>query len=169
MAYVVYGDPNYDLKRFNYERDMPAIQKKFAPILNSTSPDFSAFKAHGGKLIQYHGWADPAIPAKESIAYFKTVQAKMGPTAGFYRLYMAPGMLHCAGGPGPSAIDWQAAISNWVEKDRAPDRIIAAKFVDDNPGKGLLRGRPLCPYPQAAKWDGKGDKSRPESFICTAP
>lgn len=169
MADVVYGDANYDIKRFNYDRDMPVIQKKFAPILNSTSPDLSAFKARGGKLIQYHGWADPAIPAKTSILYFNSVQRKMGNTAGFYRLYMAPGMLHCAGGPGPSAIDMQGAISAWVEKGKVPDRIIAAKFADDNPGKGLVRARPLCPYPQIAQWDGKGDKAKPESFTCVKP
>jgi feruloyl esterase len=169
FAYVVYGDPDYDLKRFRYGRDMPAIERKFAPILNSTSPDLSAFQARGGKLIQYHGWADPAIPAKESIRYFQTVQAKMGDTSPFYRLFMAPGMLHCAGGPGPSAIDWQAAISAWVEKGAAPDRILAAKFVTDDPAKGVAYTRPLCAFPKVAAWTGVGDKTKAESFTCAAP
>jgi feruloyl esterase len=169
MADVVYGRPDYDLKRFSYERDMPMIERKLAPILNSTDPDLSAFKAKGGKLIQYHGWADPAIPAQDSIIYFDRVQKRMGDTAGFYRLYMAPGMLHCAGGPGPSAIDWQAAISQWVEKDVAPDRIIAAKFVNDKPSEGVALTRPLCAYPQTAQWDGKGDKTKAGSFVCKAP
>ena len=168
FAYVVYGNPDYDFKAFNYDRDDPKIERKFAPILNATSPDLSAFKAKGGKLIQYHGWADPAIPSKESIVYFETVQKKMGDTAGFYRLYMAPGMLHCAGGPGPSAIDWQIAISTWVEKDAAPDRIVAAKFVEDTPAKGVALTRPLCAFPKVAQWDGKGDKTKAASFICTA-
>ncbi len=169
LAYVVYGDPDYDLKRFRYDRDMPAIERKFAPILNATSPDLSAFKARGGKLIQYHGWADPAIPARESIRYFETVQAKMGDTSPFYRLFMAPGMLHCLGGPGPSAVDWQGAISAWVEKGAAPDRILAAKFVDGDPAKGLALTRPLCAFPKVAAWNGVGDKSKAESFTCAAP
>ncbi len=168
FADVVYGDPAYDLMSFRYERDMPAIERKFAPILNSTSLDLSAFKARGGKLIQYHGWADPAIPGRDSILYFNGVQKKMGDTADFYRLFMAPGMLHCAGGPGPSAIDWQGAISTWVEKGQAPDRINAVKFVDDNPAKGVALKRPLCPFPKIAKWDGVGDKTKAESFTCAA-
>jgi len=168
FAYMAYGRPDYDIKSFRYERDMPAIQRKLAPILNSTSPDLTAFKARGGKLIQYHGWADPAIPGRDSILYFDGVQKTMGDTAGFYRLYMAPGMLHCIGGPGPSAVDWQAAISAWVEKDAAPDRIIAAKFVDDTPAKGVALKRPLCAFPKAAQWDGKGDKTKAESFVCAA-
>ncbi len=168
FAYVVYGNPNYDIEAFDYDRDMPKMERKLAPILNSTSPDLSAFKAKGGKLIQYHGWADPAIPSKDSIVYFDSVQKKMGDTAGFYRLFMAPGMLHCAGGPGPSAIDWQAAISAWVEKDAVPDRIVAAKFVEDNPAKGVALTRPLCAFPKVAQWDGKGDKTKAASFVCTA-
>jgi len=169
LAYMVYGDPNYDLKTFRYERDMPAIERKLAPILNSTSPDLSAFKARGGKLIQYHGWADPAIPGRDSILYFDRVQKRMGDTAPFYRLFMAPGMLHCIGGPGPSAVDWQGAISAWVEKGQAPDRVIAAKFVSDDPASGVALKRPLCAFPKVARWDGSGDKTKAESFVCVAP
>jgi hypothetical protein len=169
FAYMVYGDPDYDLMRFDYARDMPAIERKFAPILNATSPDLSAFEARGGKLIQYHGWADPAIPTGDSIVYFESVQKKMGDTAAFYRLFLAPGMLHCGGGPGPSAFDMQGAISAWVEAGRAPERVIAAKFIDDDPTKGVALSRPLCPFPSVASWNGRGDKARAESFVCTMP
>ena len=169
FAYMVYGDPNYDLNRFDYARDMPAIERRFAPILNATSPDLSAFKARGGKLIQYHGWADPAIPTRDSILYFDSVQKAMGDTAGFYRLFLAPGMLHCGGGPGPNAFDMQAAISAWVEQGRAPERVIAAKFVDDDPARGVALKHPLCAFPKVSAWDGRGDKTRAESFVCTAP
>lgn len=168
-ADVVYDRPNYDLKNFDYARDMPTIERKLAPILDAVSPDISAFKARGGKLIQYHGWADPAIPSKTSILYFESVRKRMGDTAGFYRLFMAPGMLHCQGGPGPSAVDWQGAISTWVEKGAAPDRVIAAKFVENDPTKGIALKRPLCAFPKVAKWDGQGDKTKAESFVCAKP
>jgi feruloyl esterase len=169
FADVVYGRPDYDLRSFNYARDMPAVHKALAPILDATNPDLSAFKAHGGKLIQYHGWADPAISSRLSIAYFQRVQTAMGDTQDFYRLFMAPGMLHCVGGPGPNSADWQGAISAWVERGQAPDHIIAAKFVDDTPSKGLVRTRPLCPFPKVATWSGRGDRNRAESFVCAAP
>lgn len=166
---LVYQDPKYDIMRFNYERDMPAVDARFARILNSVDPDLSAFKAHGGKLIQYHGWADPAIPARTSIDYFEAVQSKMGDTQAFYRLFMVPGMLHCGGGPGATAFDMQAAISAWVEAGAAPARVVAAKFVDGDPSKGVLRTRVLCPFPQTAVYDGKGDRAKASSFVCTAP
>jgi feruloyl esterase len=82
---------------------------------------------------------------------------------------LAPGMLHCGGGPGPSAFDMQGAISAWVEAGRAPERVIAAKFIDDDPTKGVALSRPLCPFPSVASWNGRGDKARAESFVCTMP
>ena len=166
---VVHPGEHYDLMSFRYDRDMPAIEAKFAPLLNSTDPDLSAFKGRGGKLIQYHGWADPAIPSKASIVYFEAVQQRMGDTAAFYRLFMVPGMLHCAGGPGPSAFDTQAAISAWVEEQKPPSRIVAVKFVADDPRQGVARDRPLCPYPQTASWNGAGDRSKAANYICSKP
>jgi len=168
FADVVYGRAHYDLRDFDYERDMPAIETTFAPVLNAVSPTMAAFKARGGKLIQYHGWADPAISPRASVGYFLTVQSRMGDTASFYRLFMAPGMLHCTGGPGPNAADWQGAISAWVEQGQAPDRINAVKFVGDNPAAGILRSRPLCPFPKRAKWTGKGDKAMAGNYVCAA-
>ena len=171
FAYVVFADPNHDIRELNLDADVRAADARFAPIFNSHDPDLSAFQRHGGKLIQFHGWADPAIPAGDSIDYFNSVQAKMGDTSGFYRLFLAPGMLHCGGGRGPNAINAPAltAIAQWVEKGEAPARLTIAKFTDDDPQKPIVRTRPLCAFPRFAAWDRKGDRDHAESYMCKAP
>ena len=168
FAYMVHADPAYDVRRVDFAKDVGPVDARFAAALNSNDPDLSAFRKHGGKLIQYHGWADPAIPPRDSIRYFKSVRAKMGDTAAFYRLFMAPGMLHCGGGPGPNELPTLAAISDWVEKGKAPDQLVATKLAGNAPGGTVERTRPLCPFPKVAAWDGKGDKARAESFRCVA-
>jgi len=165
---VVLADPNYDLKRLNFDTDIAMTDAKVGAVFNSYSPDLSAFRAHGGKLIQYHGWADPAIPALDSVDYFRLVQKTMGSTSAFYRLFMAPGMLHCGGGPGPNILSVLPAIATWVEENKAPDMILATKYKNSDATGGALRTRPLCVYPARAVWDGKGDKTKAESFRCAA-
>ena len=93
----------------------------------------------------------------------------MGPTGAFYRLYMAPGMLHCAGGPGPNVIATLPAITAWVEQNKAPDLLVATKYKNNDPTQPIERTRPLCVFPARAQWDGKGDKTRLESFHCQDP
>jgi pimeloyl-ACP methyl ester carboxylesterase len=105
--------------------DLRDSERRIAPILNATSPDLSAFKAHGGKLIQYHGWNDPAISPRHSLAYAAALKAKMGDTSDFYRLYMVPGMLHCSGGASPAAVDWAKQLDAWVDGGKAPQSVIA--------------------------------------------
>ena len=166
---VVKGDPAYDLKRINFGIDVAVADTRFGPIFNSYNTDLSAFRAHGGKLIQYHGWADPAIPALDSVDYWKLVQSKMGDTAGLYRLFMAPGMLHCGGGPGPNVLATLPAITAWVEQDQAPDMIAATKYRNNDPAQSVERTRPLCVFPARAEWDGKGDKTKMESYRCIEP
>lgn len=168
FAYIVHADPNYDIHKMNFDRDVAQTDSGFAGIFNSHSPDLSAFKQRGGKLIQYHGWADPAIPALDSVDYYKSVQAKMGDTRDFYRLFMAPGMLHCRGGAGPNVLATLPAIRAWVEDGKAPNRILATKYRDNDPAKAIERTRPLCVWPQVAHWDGRGDKTKAESFRCSA-
>jgi feruloyl esterase len=166
---VVKGDLAYDLARLNFGVDVAVADTRFGPIFNSYNTDLSAFRAHGGKLIQYHGWADPAIPALDSVDYYRLVQARMGDTAGFYRLFMAPGMLHCGGGPGPNSIATLAAITQWVEESKAPDTLLATKFRGNDPRQPVERTRPLCAFPGHAEWDGQGDKAAAASFRCVAP
>jgi hypothetical protein len=166
FANIVFADPNYDLKRLNFDSDIAMTDAKMGPIFNSYRPDLSAFRAHGGKLIQYHGWADPAIPALDSVDYWALVQKTMGNTGNFYRLFLAPGMLHCGGGPGPNSLSVLPAITAWVEQDKAPETILATKYKNNDAANGVERIRPLCVYPAKAVWDGKGDKARAESFRC---
>ncbi len=169
FRFMVFGDPKYDLARLDFDRDIATAEAKVGSIIDSTSPDLGAFEKHGGKLIQFHGWADPVIPPRDSIAYHDAVQAKVGDTSGFYRLFMAPGMLHCDGGPGPNVLATREAITAWVERGAAPERLMASKHTGDDPSKPVLRARPLCPYPQVARWDGKTDRNRADGYTCGAP
>jgi len=165
---IVFADPTYDMLRFRLDADVTPIEAKVAPILNSYDPDLGAFQKHGGKLIHYHGWGDAAVPPRDSIVYYQSVQTKLGDTSTFYRLFMAPGMLHCGGGTGPDTLATLPAIVDWVENGKAPDTLLATKMASDAPNALVARTRPLCPYPQLARWDGKGDRTRAESFTCSA-
>lgn len=181
---MVFSNASWTYKDSNLTNALDAADTKMAATLNSTDPDLKAFHARGGKLIVYHGWSDAAIPPTNAISYYQNVSKTMGDkTAGsFVRLYMVPGMQHCAGGPGPNAFgqigimkagdaqhDIFSALVNWVEKDAAPNSIVATKFTKDNPANPVAMTRPLCPYPQIAKYDGKGNSAEATSFVCSSP
>jgi hypothetical protein len=137
---MVYNDPNWDFKTFDLERDGKLANEKLAPVLNATDPNLQAFSARGGKLILYHGWNDAALPPVNTINYFQSVVAKLGQgrANSFIRLFMAPGVQHCSGGPGPDTFgqmvtsaqsdpqhDLTLALERWVEQGVAPDQVIA--------------------------------------------
>ena len=144
---------------------MKTVDDRLASTINAMSPDLSAFHAAGGKLIQYHGLADPVVPPREWIDYYERVQAaedvatppRADASANFYRLFLAPGLYHCQGGPGPNVLDVQGALEKWVEQGVAPETITATKYRDDKPAEGVMMSRPLCPYPKRARYDGAGD------------
>ncbi len=184
FANMVFQDAMWDYRTFQLDRDVKIADDKLARTLNATDPDLKKFKDHGGKLIVYHGWNDPAISPLNSIDYLHSVQAKMGvkQTDAFVRLYLAPGMQHCGGGPGPDsfgqnqldASDPQHSVSKaleqWVENKAAPDKIIATRYkADGNPASGVLRTRPLCPYPQVAQYSGTGSTDDASNFTCAVP
>ena len=131
LAYMVMKDPKFDMAQVT-TADLVRGERMYAPIIDSESADLSAFKAHGGKLIQYHGWNDPAIPAGYSVDYRERLKAATGAIDGFYRLYMVPGMLHCGGGEAPTSVNWMAALEGWVERGTAPAELIAE-------GKGMTQ------------------------------
>jgi len=179
---MVYEDPIWDYRTFTLEAGLKAAKEKTASALNATETDLKAFKARGGKLIMYHGWNDPAIPALSTVEYYDGVVAKMGKSAtdSFVRLYMVPGMQHCDNGPGADSFGQvgqlvfndpqhsvDAALEQWVEKGTAPSTIIAAKYtsVDRNHPKMT---RPLCAYPEVAKYKGSGDTYDAANFVCAA-
>src|SRR5579871_3859681 len=184
LANFVYDDPDWTLDRFDPARDLANLRKKFAPVVDAVSPDVGAFRARGGKIILYHGWADEAIQPQGTIAYYDALRTAVRGSKGatdFVRLFMAPGMQHCTGGPGPNTIggsfspnpadidadhDVTTSLARWVEEGRAPDRIIATKFIDNNPGKGVAMTRPLDRYPLVAQFTGNGDRASADNYAC---
>src|SRR6185295_18533723 len=139
--------PEYDWSTFKIESDLDKLQTARA-ALDATDPDLSRFKARGGKIVSYFGWADPALNPMMGVQYYETVTQKLGPsTSDFYRLFMVPGMFHCGGGVGTSTFDAFTPLVEWVEKGATPQTIVGSRMVD---GKAV-RTRPLCPYPQIAK------------------
>jgi feruloyl esterase len=178
---MVYDDPKWDFKTFDLERDGKLANEKLGLVLNATDPNLKAFSARGGKLIMYHGWNDAALPPMNTINYYQNVVAKLGQRQAnsFMRLYMAPGVQHCAGGPGPDTFgqmvtaaqsnpehDLTLALERWVEQGVAPDQIIATKRQNANPQSPALRTRPLCPYPKIARYKGSGSTDDAANFNC---
>jgi len=165
---VVFQDPSWDFRAFNLDTDLARMEKAENGLLNAMNPDLSAFKARGGKLIQYHGWNDPQIAPSTSVEYYKSVLEKMGGASkvtGNYRLFMVPGMAHCGGGDGTSTFDMLTALEQWVESKKAPDQILASRVRNGQTD----RTRPLCPYPQTAVYNGTGSTDDAASFSCKAP
>ena len=178
---MVYSKPDWQFRTFDSDRDVKAADERMARHLNATDPDLRAFQKRGGKLILYHGWADAAIPAVNAINYFDSVVSKMGNNTvrEFSRLYMVPGMEHCGGGAGPNVFgqagtpnadrfhNIDAALEAWVEQGTAPDQIIATKYKNNaDPKSGIARTRPLCPWPQIAKYKGSGSTDDAANFVC---
>ena len=166
--YVVFKDPNWDWKTFNFDRDVTRGDLPENVIMNATDPNMKPFFARGGKLLLYHGWSDPNVPTLNTIKYYESVVENLGGEANASksaRLFLAPGMGHCNGGEGPNAFDKIAALERWVEKGEPPDQMIASHSTD---GK-IDRTRPLCPYPQVAKYKGTGSIDDAANFVCTAP
>jgi feruloyl esterase len=166
---------------FDFHRAVDTVDDQLAAVLNANSTDLGEFREHGGKLIMYHGWADPLIPSQSSINYFNALvgddghgfqQASFGEgspelrrTQSYARLFMVPGMFHCSGGPGPNTFDALTPLINWVEGGVAPQTITATKFVNDTP-PAVQMTRPLCVFPKVAKYTGSGSTSIAANFAC---
>jgi feruloyl esterase len=155
FKYFGFQDPNFDFLKMNMGGQWNQAHARMAPVIDSADPNLSAFRKRGGKLIQYHGWNDPAIPPRSSIRYYENVRKTMGgDVGGFYRLYLIPGMLHCGGGVGPGTVDWLSQIDSWVTENKAPGELTATA------GRGQAPGGPpsqeLCPYPGVARKSGDG-------------
>jgi feruloyl esterase len=164
FRFVVFQDPDWDFETFNFDSDVSRTLKA-AGMLNAMDPDLKPFFDHGGKLIQYHGWADPQIAPATSVQYYNNVVETLGGAGkvrNSYRLFMVPGMAHCGGGDGASTFDMLAALEEWIEKGTAPDHVPASRVRD---GK-VDRTRPLCPYPQMAIYKGTGSIDDAASFVC---
>jgi feruloyl esterase len=172
FRFMLFDDPEWDYHSFRFEAadgfdsDIAYLDTKLGTLFNAIDPDLSAFKARGGKLIQYHGWSDPDITPLNSINYYESVQKTMGAgTKDFYLLYMVPGMQHCSGGPGATTFDMIAPLDHWASAGNAPASITASKSANGQ----LIRTRPLCPYPQEAGWKGTGSTDEAANFVCSVP
>ena len=161
FRFMAFEDPAWDWRTFDFDGDVRTTDAKLAAILDATDPDLSRFASRGGKIVMFHGWSDPAISPLGSIDYLRRVVPHRR-RDDFIRLFLAPGMQHCAGGPGPSSFDAVGALERWIEQGVAPERIVAEHRTNG----AVDRTRPLCPYPRAARWDGVGDPDDAASFVC---
>jgi hypothetical protein len=182
---AVFHKADWPFPTFDFDVNVDRADAELGSIMNATDPNLEEFRRLGHKLIYYHGAADPLIPAQNGVNYFESVvaaQKGLDRTQSFYRAFLVPGLYHCAGGPGPTAFgtagqappserdadhDVLRALERWVEGGTAPARIIATKYVDGDAAKGVALQRPLCPYPQVAKYKGSGDLNDAASFACT--
>ena len=164
MRYMAFrrDDPDWSLDRFDFDEDpyrMDAIRR----ILDATDPDLTRFRDAGGRMITYHGWSDTALNPLMAVNYYEDVLAETPDAADFYRLFMVPGMFHCGGGRGINAIDALPDLVAWVETGEAPARLIGRRVDSDGE---VLMTRPVCPYPQVARYAGAGDVDDAASFTC---
>ena len=163
--YVAFSDAKWDWRTFELERDTAAADKAGHGVLAAVNPDLTRFAQHGGKLITYHGFSDPSIAPQASVNFYKSaLAATRAPVSSpdWLRLFMVPGMGHCGGGEGPDSFDMVAALEAWVERGTPPSQIFASKIVN---GK-VERSRPLCPFPQAARYKGTGSINEAANFSC---
>lgn len=157
--------PDYDYTTFDFDRDIHMLDD-WGKQADAKNPDLTKFKKHGGKLIMTYGWADSILQPLMGVNYYEQAVAKNGPdTREFFRLFMIPGMAHCGGGIGPDRNDSMTAMIDWVEKGKAPDSIVASRVVNNQ----VVRTRPLCPYPQVARYSGSGSIDDAANFACVLP
>jgi hypothetical protein len=167
MRYLVLKppQPDYDYRTFDFDHDIHLLDD-WSKLADAKDPDLSIFRKRGGKLIITYGWADGILEPMMGVNYYEQAVAKNGPeTNEFFRLFMAPGMAHCGGGNGPNLKDSMTAMIDWVEKGKAPASIIASHVVKER----VVRTRPLCPYPQVARYSGQGSIDDAGNFRCVAP
>jgi feruloyl esterase len=166
--YVVFKNPEWDFRTLDFDADVPRAEKLDAATINAADPNLKVFFNRGGKLLMYHGWSDPLISPGNSIEYYDSVVRTFGgidKISNSMRLFMVPGMNHCFGGDGTGTFDRIAPLERWVEQKEPPDQILASHVT----GAVVSRTRPLCPYPQVAKYTGAGSTDDASSFVCAKP
>jgi feruloyl esterase len=167
LRFIVFQDANWDYRKMDVATHLELARKADNGVLSAMSTDLTPFVSGGGKLLIYHGWEDQNIPPLGSVDYYNQVVATMGKAKveDGVRLFMVPGMGHCGGGDGPNQFDMIAALEQWREHGRAPKEILASRVESGR----TVRTRPLCPFPQVAKYKGSGSIDQAENFSCSAP
>lgn len=184
---IILQNPHWDLHKVSLNRLLALARSRTVHEFYAENPDLHGFELSGGKLIQYHGWNDVAVPPDVSIRYYDSVAARMGGVRkfpSFYRLFMGPGMEHCGGGPGPNAIggawgapapvhddqhDVLAALAHWAEDGRAPRRLIATLYRHNSRHLKIIAQRPWCPYRAVARYSGHGVRTVAANYRCERP
>lgn len=164
------SDPGFDIMKFNFDVDPLRMQAESSIYDTYRDASLSPYKARGGRLMILHGMADPIFNMNDSIDYYERLSANNGgvaATQAFARLYAIPGENHCAGGRATDQFDALTAMVDWVERGRAPDRLLAAAATNHPLFPG--RTRPLCPYPSYARYNGSGSVEDAANFSCVAP
>jgi feruloyl esterase len=167
VRFVGRQDPNWDPMTFDLEKDL-ALALKNAGFVEASDPDLAKFKARGGKLLLYHGWADPGPAPENTIDYYDAVTRKLGGRQDdWMRLFLMPGVGHCGGGIGPDQADFLGALERWKEQGVAPGQIVATRPAGRSGAAPM--SRPLCPHPQVARHTGSGSTDDATNFACVAP
>jgi hypothetical protein len=171
LKYFITLNPEYDwttITPAEYEHFWDQSVEEYGIVIGTDNPNLTAFRDRGGKAIIWHGWADQLITAEGTIDYYKRLQRQMGgdeKTSQFARLFLAPGVAHCAGGAGPNPYGQLDTLRSWVENGNAPTTLTAARR--DQSG-AITRSRPLCHYPLVARYKGTGSTDDATNFVCSA-
>jgi feruloyl esterase len=150
----------------SYEQYLLLFQQsvlQYQAVIATDDPDLSGFRDAGGKVVFWHGTADPLIFFRGSVDYYQRLQATMGPTRNFARFFVAPGVGHCGGGLGAAPTDLLGAVVRWVEQGKAPDELAGQRT--DTAGTVVLT-RPICQYPLMATYKGHGAPTDAKNFTC---
>ena len=168
FKYVVFRNPRWNFRTFDFDKDVTLADEIDGGLINATDPDIQAFIARRGKLLLYHGWSDQLIAPRATVEHYTSIVSAVGGSAKAaesVRLFMVPGMDHCGGGHGANSFDMLAALEQWVEGRKPPERILASHLTD-----GLVdRTRPLCPYPEVAQYTRAGSTDDAATFVCKRP
>lgn len=175
FRWMVYDDPDWTMAQFDIDRDYARASATTGRLIDADNPNLAPFFRGGGKLLLYAGWVDPAISPQSTIDQYEAIRERVGAShRDDIRLFVAAGMMHCIGGPGPNVFDALGALDEWVATDLAPERMIATKYNNDL--FGLLgfpatveRTRPICAWPRRVTYNGVGDVADAASFTCEAP
>lgn len=162
---IAFSDRSWDPNQFNPATDIELADRADGDLLDSNDVNLKPYFDRGGKLLLWHGWADPQVTPQNATIYYTQVRSTVGPAAdASMALFMLPGVYHCQGGPGPDRFDRMAALEQWVERGQKPTRLVASRIRD---GK-VDRTRPLCPFGQVARWNGTGSTDDHTNFSCVA-
>ncbi len=171
LAFPTNPPADYNYRTFNFDTDVEKSEEMAAlydPVAPHEAPDLREFEQRGGKLIVYHGWADAGVSPMAMLDYYAHVTSRQGggeKVREWFRVFMVPGMFHCRGGNAPNTFELLPELVKWVEQGQAPDRVVATQSGP----QGVVRTRPLFPYPAYAKYSGKGDVNSEASWVKASP